>query len=133
MSTLVTATYLPADRSEVTDAWLVDTLTTHPTFVADAITQIDLRQLGDGMGQLSTLVLADLECASGTRRQLVVKLHADVPAMHEIGLRYGHYASEIDFYTHLADEVPMRTPEVYVAQMDRTKERVLLILSLIHI
>jgi hypothetical protein len=81
------------------------------------------------MGQLSTLVIADLRCASGATHQLVVKLHANVPDMHDIALRYNHYESEINFYNHLADDVPMRTPEMYVAHMDRASERVLLIME----
>ena len=121
--------YLPADRSEVTESWLRDTLTAHPTFKADAIESIRLRHLGDGMGQLSTLVLSDVECRSGETRQMVIKLHANIPDMHDIGLRYGHYESEVNFYNRLADDVPIRTPDIYVSTMDPDNQRVLIIME----
>jgi aminoglycoside phosphotransferase (APT) family kinase protein len=129
VSLLVEPAYLPADRSEVTDAWLTGTLAPHPTFAADRIAAVTLRELGDGIGQLGTLLLVDLECASGATHQLVVKLHASVPDMHDIAMRYEHYDSEINFYTHLADAIPLRTPEIYVARMDRDSGRVLMIME----
>lgn len=129
MTTLVDAAYLPANRSEVTEAWLADTLAGHPLFDTDRIRTVALEYLGDGIGQLSTLLLADLVQESGTKHQLVIKLHTDVPSMHELGLRYGHYESEISFYKHLADQVPVRTPELYAVDMDREAERVLVIME----
>jgi len=44
-------------------------------------------------------------------------------------MRYGHYESEINFYRHLDDKVPMRTPELYVVEMDHEAERVLVIME----
>ncbi|MBD3647729.1 MAG: hypothetical protein HUJ31_09830, partial [Pseudomonadales bacterium] len=129
MSTLASPDYLPADRSEVTDAWVMNLLAAHPTFRSDTITAVRLEHFGDGIDQLSTLVRADLTCASGADHQLVIKLHTNVPGMHEIGLRYGHYESEINFYRHLADKVPVRTPELYAVEMDRDAERVLIVME----
>ena len=74
--------YLPVDRSEVTETWLAKRLASHQSFSADPIRSVKLEYLGDGLGQLSTLVLADLICDSGSKYQVVIKLHADVPAMH---------------------------------------------------
>ena len=121
--------YLPVDRSEVTETWLAETLASHQSFSADPIRSVKLEYRGDGLGQLSTLVLADLICDSGSKYQVVIKLHADVPAMHELAMHYGHYESEINFYNHFSDQVPMRTPQVYVAEMDLETERVLLIME----
>ena len=82
--------HLPVDRSEVTETWLVETLATHPSFTADPIHSVKLTYLGDGLGQLSTLVLADLICDSGSKLQVVIKLHADVAAMHDIAMERQH-------------------------------------------
>ena len=129
LSTLVEPAQLPADRSEVTERWLVSALASHPSFSADPIESASLQPLGDGSGQLSTLILADLGLHSGATRQLVVKLHANVPDMHELALRYEHYDSEVNFYRQMADAVPLRTPEIYAARIDRDTERVLLIME----
>jgi hypothetical protein len=121
--------HLPANRSEVTEAWLSETLANHPTFAADPIESIELTNLGDGMGQLSELSAAVLHCASGDVRNLVIKLHTEVPSMHALAMTYGYYESEINFYNLLADRIPMRTPQIYLAQFDPTSERVLAIME----
>lgn len=107
----------PASREEVTESWLAELLAAHPEFQARPPDSIALTPMGEGIGQLSVLLLADVADADGDR-QLVVKLHAGVPEMHDIGLRYGHYQSEVNFYRHLASEVPIRTPKVYANGMD---------------
>jgi aminoglycoside phosphotransferase (APT) family kinase protein len=129
LSTLLEPAYLPADQSEVTTTWLLEALAPHPTFESDPISTASMRELGVGMGQLSALSLADLECESGARHQVVVKLHTSVPDMHDIAMRYEHYDSEINFYNHLADHVPLRTPEIYAARMNRETGRVLIIME----
>ena len=126
---MVESQYLPANRSQVTQAWLSDTLASHPTFAADPIESIELTNLGDGMGQLSELSAAALRCASGDVRNLVIKLHTEVPSMHELAMTYGYYESEINFYNLLADRIPMRTPQIYLAQFDPTNGRVLAIME----
>lgn len=119
----------PACRSEVTDDWVRRTLQRHPKFSLDPIREIRLSHLGDGIGQLSALTLAELTCASGMRHQVVVKLQAPVPEMHQVALSYGHYETEVNFYSEMAGEIPLRTPEIYVCAMDHSSERVLLIME----
>jgi hypothetical protein len=121
--------YYPVDRSEVTEDWLADTLSESAAFRNDPIKDLTLSYLGDGLGQLSTLVLADIEHLSGVKQQLVVKLHADVPEMHEIGVKYGHYESEINFYNHLKDDIPVRTPDVHLSGYDQSNQRVVVIME----
>jgi len=121
--------YMPAGPVEVTEDWLCDTLSAHPEFQHDPIQSVRNRQLGEGMGQLSTLVLGNVQCRSGRTSQVVVKLHAAVPEMHDIALRYGHYETEVNFYNKLSHDVPMRTPKIYVSAMDTTQNRVLIIME----
>ena len=121
--------YFPANRTEVTESWLIDAISAHPTFISDPIENVSLSNLGDGIGQLSVLVLADLTTASGVARQVVVKLHADVSEMHQIAMKYGHYESEINFYRYFSDQVPVRTPEVYALDFDQQQERVYLVME----
>lgn len=128
-TTLVPPAGFPACREAVTPNWLRETLTDHPRFSLDPIRTVALTNLGDGLGQLSALTLADLTCASGRRTQLVIKLHAPVPEMHQVGLAYGHYKNEVKFYAEMAQRVPMRTPEIYVSAMDSAQDRVVIVME----
>jgi hypothetical protein len=119
----------PACRNEVTEAWLKDTLSRHPVFQSDPIQAVHLSNLGDGIGQLSALTLAEIDCRSGRRVPLVVKLQAAVPEMHQVAMQYDYYGSEVNFYRELAADVPMHTPEVYVSAMDSESDRVLIIME----
>jgi len=120
---------MPVDRSEVTAPWLERTLADHAEFRADPIESIRLRELGDGMGQLSVLVLADIATRSGAGSQLVIKLHAGNPDMHALALRYGYYETETCFYRDVAREVPIRTPKCYASTLDPDTGRVLIIME----
>jgi hypothetical protein len=120
--------HLPTNRSEVTETWLLETLSALPEFL-DPVSNIRLKPLGDGIGQLSVLVLADLVLDSGKKLQLIIKLQTDVPDMHDIGMRYGYYENEVNFYNFFSDKVPLHTPDVFVAEFDRESGRVLLIME----
>ncbi|MEE4362071.1 MAG: phosphotransferase [Pseudomonadales bacterium] len=119
----------PACRAEITTDWLLNTLQPHPSFRRDPIAAVRLSDLGDGIGQLSALTLAELTCRSGARRTLVVKIQAPVPEMHEVALSYGHYESEVGFYGQMAREVRLRTPEIYVCALDQARNRVLIVME----
>jgi hypothetical protein len=109
--------YFPANRTEVTESWLVDAISAHPTFISDSIETVSISNLGDGIGQLSVLVLA---------YQVVLKSHAVVAEMHQMAMKYGHYESEINFYRYFSDQVPVRTSKVYALDFDQQQERVCL-------
>lgn len=126
---LVWPTSFPASRDEVTASWVRETLQPHPHFQGDPIRDVDLHDLGDGLGQLSSLTLAELTCGSGRRKQLVIKLHASVPEMHQVALAYGHYQSEVHFYAEMAPSVPMRTPDIYISAMDPACGRVVIVME----
>jgi len=119
----------PGSRQEVTEGWLRRTLDAHPRFIRDPIMTLTLQDLGDGIGQLSTLTLARLSCRSGAHVSLVIKLQAPVPEMHQLALSYGHYESETGFYRDLAPEIPIRTPDIYVCAMNAGRDRVVLIME----
>lgn len=128
-TTLVPPAGFPACREALNSGWLLKTLADHPCFIRDPIRTVELSDLGDGLGQLSALSLAELTCASGRRVQLVIKLHAPVPEMHQVALKYGHYDNEVKFYAEMAQRVPMRTPEVYVSAMDPVENRVVIVME----
>ena len=126
---LVAPHSFPADRHEVDEHWVLATLSPHPAFRSDPIRNVTLRHMGDGIGQLSALLLARLTCRSGAIRSVVIKLQAPLPEMHAVAMTYGHYETEVNFYAHMADEVDLRTPEVYVSEMDHVRERVVVVME----
>jgi hypothetical protein len=121
--------YFPTDRSDVTETWVAEMLEASKTFPVAPIENVELEHLGDGLGQLSSLILADIELADGESKQVVIKLHAPIPAMHDIAMKYGHYESEVNFYNHLADQISVRTPRIYLSAMDKEAQRVALIME----
>jgi hypothetical protein len=121
--------HLPMNRSEVTENWLLETLSELKEFSIGPVKSISLKPLGDGIGQLSVLVLADLVLDSSKKLQLIIKLQTNVPGMHDIGMRYGYYENEVNFYKYFSNSVPLRTPEVFVAEFDRASGRVLIIME----
>lgn len=120
---------LPADSSEVSESFLIETLNGLPSFQADPVQSTTMQSIGVGIGQLSSLILASLTCESGQRREVVVKLHAPIAEMHQIALDYGLYAAEVNFYRDLAPEIPMRLPEIYLAELDEDNGRVFLLME----
>lgn len=120
---------LPKDRSEVTEDWVADVCSSFLDSPGDPIEAVRLTNLGDGVGQLSELLLADVDCRGGSSHQFVIKLHTNVPEMHQIGMGYRYYETEVRFYTEFASQVPMKTPAVYLAEFDPDEERVLLVME----
>lgn len=119
----------PQCRAAINADWLQRTLSRHPDFRQDPIEKISFTDIGDGIGQLSELTLAQVMTKLGRTENLVIKIQAPVPAMHQIALHFDHYISEVNFYQKLARDVPMRTPKVYVAGMDKGQSRVLIIME----
>jgi len=85
-TTLVPPCSFPSGRGEVTEEWLRRTLAPHPAFRVDPIRQVELSDMGDGIGQLSALLLAEVTCRSGATRPMVIKLQAPVPEMHTLAM-----------------------------------------------
>ncbi len=130
MTPLTIATHrLPPDRNAVDETWLASTLAPHPEFSADPIVSASFRALGDGVGQMSEMLVAHAQRASGAELPLVIKLHTTVESMRELAIRYCHYLRETNFYRKLADHVPVRTPRVFAAAYDQDSRRTALVME----
>jgi aminoglycoside phosphotransferase (APT) family kinase protein len=121
--------HLPADRAAVDEQWLATTLGQHPEFRSDPIVSASFSPLGDGLGQMSEMLVARARRASGDEVPLVVKLHTTVEGMRDIAIRYHHYLRETNFYQQLAHEVPVRTPRIYAAAYDQDNRRTALVME----
>ena len=120
---------LPIDRDAVEETWLISTLAPHPEFQSDPVTSASFSALGDGLGQMSEMLIAHTRRASGAELPLVIKLHTTVEDMRNLAIRYHHYLRETNFYQKLADEVPVRTPSIYAAGYDQDVRRTALVME----
>ena len=105
-------TALPGCLEEVTEDWVAEAL-------SDTIGEFDamtIENLGDGIGQVSELGKLTIVARTGEQHTIIVKTRTNVPAMHDIGLSYGMYEREVNFYQQMAHEISLRTPEVYYAE-----------------
>ncbi len=120
---------LPADRDAVDETWLASTLAPHPEFQSDPIVSASFSALGDGLGQMSEMLVASAHRASGAEIPLVIKLHTTVEDMRDIAIRYHFYLRETNFYQQLAHAVPVRTPRIYAAAYDQDIRRTALVME----
>ncbi len=120
---------IPENRETVDENWLIATLDQHPEFRSDPITSASFSALGDGLGQMSEMLVAHARRASGAEMPLVIKLHTTVEDMRNIGVRYHHYLRETNFYQQLAHQVPVRTPLIYAAAFDQDARRTALVME----
>ena len=123
---------LPHSLADVATDWVSKVLADTPRFANDPVEGMDIEPLGDGIGQLSELGILDLTHRSGAQNRVVLKLHTQVSSMHNLAIAYGVYEREVNFYRTLAGEIPMRTPEVYFAEHDASRQRVALIMELME-
>ena len=121
-------TALPGCLEEVTEDWVAEALT-------DTIGELDtmtIENLGDGIGQVSELGKLTITSRDGGQHTLIIKTRTNVPAMHDIGLSYGMYEREVNFYQQMADDISLRTPEIYYAEWDPDGERVVLLMEFMN-
>jgi hypothetical protein len=118
-------TGLPGCLDEVSAEWVADVLAD----VLDGDCSVSVENLGDGLGQVSELGKLTIDTEAGETKIFVVKTRTNVSDMHEIGITYGMYEREVNFYEQLADELPIRTPEIHYAAWDPKTERVAIIME----
>jgi hypothetical protein len=118
-------TALPGCLDEVSAEWVADVLADK----LNGVRSVSVDNLGDGLGQVSELGKLTIDTEAGETKTFVVKTRTNVSDMHEIGITYGMYEREVNFYDQLADELPIRTPDVHYAAWDPKTERVAIIME----
>ena len=111
---------IPLVIDDVDVAWLDGALTGHPKFDSQTIVGFSSRPIGVGIGQVSALALLDLEFdrAGPAPGQVVLKLQTTFEDINRIAVDYRMYEREVQFYSEIAGQLPVRTPEVYHASYD---------------
>jgi|TARA_B110000967_G_C18867461_1_gene553456 hypothetical protein len=96
--------------------------------LGEAITEVRVTPLGEGVGLMSSIGRAALTLASGKETSVVVKVIAQTENV-SISKQLNFYANEIDFYRYLSPECPIRSPKCYFADIDPETQDFLLILE----
>ena len=120
---------IPTSMHEVTDQWLIDILSSQQAFADDPISSVDRQSVGDGIGQVGEFNKVVVTTESSKQSTLFLKLRAPIEGMHAVALRYKMYEKEVRFYSELAAQMDVRTPEVYYADYDPETENVALLME----
>lgn len=100
---------VPSGIDDVTPQWLTDVLGMH-------VTDARAERIALDTGFSSLLYRVHLGGSAGLPSTVIVKLPAESEARGAMEM-LGGYAREVTFYRTVAGHAPMRTPDVYAAQM----------------
>ncbi len=110
---------LPSTIDGVTAEWLTKALTITGD-IADGTTvaSVDHKRFAEGVGLLSELYRTTITYdgpADGAPASAITKFAIADPAQRGMAEALGFYARELHFYTHLASDMPIRSPRAYAA------------------
>lgn len=117
---------IPETIDSISPRWL--TVALRERWPEIEVTAVTMKPIGVGVGQMSVLARLALQHhgAADAPNQLVVKLHSSHPDVQALCHHYHIYEREVYFYLRLAEDVPLRTPDVYFAKHIDGKKLVLL-------
>ena len=92
------------------------------------VTDVTIKPLGEGVGLMSSIARAELTFESGASSSIIVKCAAQTEN-REFSKTLNFYFNEINFYRHLADKTPLRSPKCLFADIDPDTQDFLLILE----
>lgn len=114
---------------EINLSWLKETLLEVKEFQNDEITGLDVKQVGEGIGQLGEFALLETTRVSGKKTNIFAKLQTQTEDMDNLAKDYQFYLREVRFYQNLAKDIDVKTPKAYFAEYDPESERVILLLE----
>ena len=118
---------------EINLSWLKETLLEVKEFQNDEITGLDVKQVGEGIGQLGEFALLETTRVSGKKTNIFAKLQTQTEDMDNLAKDYQFYLREVRFYQNLAKDIDVKTPKAYFAEYDPESERVILLLEYIEV
>ncbi len=114
------------EKYEAFDAPLANRTIGH--HFADDIVDVDIADLGEGVGLMSSIARAQLTFSSGERQSVVVKCIARTDNS-DLSKGLNFYRNEVNFYLHLAEECPVAIPRCLYAAVDPDTQDFLLVLE----
>ncbi len=92
------------------------------------ITSVEVRDLGEGVGLMSSIARAHLTLADGSEDTVVVKCVARTEN-RELSKGLNFYWNEVNFYKYLGAECPIPIPRSLYAEVDPSTQNFLLVLE----
>jgi len=96
--------------------------------LGEEVVTCSVAPLGEGVGLMSAIARAQLTLASGKQTSVVLKVIAQTENVG-ISKQLNFYANEINFYRHLADQCPIKSPRCLFADIDAETQDFLLVLE----
>lgn len=121
---------LVADPDGITPAWLTQAL--HAGGVAPETQVIDVARERVGTGQVAMNVRCRLTWdrpAADAPASVVVKLPSDDPVSRATGAAQQCYLKEVEFYRRVQPTVAIRTPRVWLADIDEAGQEFFLVME----
>jgi hypothetical protein len=121
---------LVATPGDVTPSWLTSAL--HAAGVGRAARVVDVTRQGVGTGQVATNVRCRLtwdRAAPDAPASVVVKLPSDDPVSRATGAAQQCYSKEVEFYRQVAPTVAIRTPRVWLCDIDDAGQEFFLLME----
>ncbi len=109
--------------------WLQDTLGGQEEFIKDGVIDLNLKKVGEGIGQLGEFALLETTRESGKKTNIFAKLQTQTEDMDNLAKDYKFYIREVRFYEFLAKSINVKTPKAYYVEYNPENERVVLLLE----
>ncbi len=115
--------------NEITLDWLIETLSEVKEFQEDKIIELNVKQIGEGIGQLGEFALLETKRESGEETNIFAKVQTANEDLDNVAKDYQFYLREVRFYKNLAHKINVKTPRPYYVEHNAETEKVVLLLE----
>ena len=109
--------------------WLNDILLSTDEFRQNKVVELNVKRIGEGIGQLGEFALLDTTMDCGKKLNIFAKIQTETEDMDNIAKDYQFYIREVKFYQNLCSKLNVKTPKPYYVEHDEKTGRVLLLLE----
>lgn len=123
---------LPETANDITANWIQQALTAGGAPDLPPIIAVAIENIGGGVGLVGKILRCHLtyrDADSSGPESLIVKLPSSHPETMETARRLRLYQREYAFYTTLASEIPLRSPQLWYGDFDDRSHRFVLLLE----
>ena len=116
----------------MTAAWLTGALRDAGAIRDARVVSLRFERIGEGVGfvgQVARIVPAYDRAEDGAPASVIGKFPAATPAAREFAAAYGLYRCEVNVYTQMASQIPLRIPRCYFAAMNSDATEFVLLLE----
>src|SRR4051794_27537273 len=111
----------PTQLADIEASWIETLLRKANPRSNPTVKNIDLQRIGEGVGFLGELGRINIEYAdddAGYPPSLIVKFSSPDASVRQFVAMFGLYRCEVNFYRHIAEDVPIRIPRCYFAEIN---------------